>query len=114
VFSSYVLFPVYPWIMLIQIGRGFSFGMFVGTSMTYATEVTTQAERGRASGLYSSTRGLGSVLGGAVGGSLTQFLGFRFMLFTCAILVFGGAVYVATTYLRWRGATVQAPDPASS
>lgn len=103
VFSCYVVFPVYPWILLIQVGRGFAFGAFVGTSMTYATEVTTQAERGRASGLYSATRGLGSVLGGTVGGSLTQFLGFRPMILTCAALVSVGAIYVAAVCLRWRG-----------
>lgn len=114
VYSCYVFFPVYPWIMLVQVGRGFSFGMFVGTSMTYATEVAEQSKRGRASGLYSSTRGLGSVLGGTVGGSLTQFLGFQFMLLTCATLVFGGAVYVATTYFRWRGTTAQRHDGQSS
>jgi SET family sugar efflux transporter-like MFS transporter len=104
VFSCYVLVPVYPWILLVQVGRGFAFGAFVGTSMTYATEVTTQAERGRASGVYSATRGLGAVLGGTVGGLLTQLLGFRFMLFTCAGLVFGGAIYVAAVYVRWKGA----------
>jgi MFS family permease len=102
VLLGYVAIPVYPWILFLQLGRGFALATFVATSMTYATEVTSQAGRGRASGLYSAARGLGAVLGGTVGGSLTQLLGFAPMILTSAGITLGGAIYLAGAYVQWR------------
>jgi MFS family permease len=100
VFLGYAFIPTYPWILAIQVGRGFSLSAFTATAMVYATEVTSQAERGRASGLYTAALGLGAMLGGTVGGTLTQLLGFVPMILTSAALVFGGGIYLARIHLR--------------
>jgi MFS family permease len=95
VFLGYVLAPVMPWIVVIQLIRGFAYSAFTATAMTYATEVRAKSQRGQASGLYSSAGGIGSILGSSMGGALTQFTSFRFMIATNAVLIFGGAVYLA-------------------
>jgi MFS family permease len=105
VFLGWATVPVYPWILLIQFGRGFGMSTFLATAMTYVTEVTSQSRRGRASGLYSAIGSLGSMLGGTLGGALTQQLGFQTLLFTCTGLVSAGAIYLTGVYARWRTAT---------
>jgi len=67
------------------------------SKMGIRPEASSQADRGRASGLYSSARGLGSIVGGTFGGSLTQFLGFVRMMLICAGLLLGGALYLTGT-----------------
>ena len=103
VLLGYALIPVYPWILLIQLVRGFAFSAFTATAMVYITEASAQAERGRTSGVYSTFRGLGSIVGGTFGGFLSQRLGFVPMVFICAALLFGGAIYLAGTHLHRRG-----------
>jgi MFS family permease len=105
VFLGYVTAPVMPWMVLIQLVRGFAYSAYTATAMTYATEVRSRQARGRASGLYSSAGGLGTILGSTMGGTLTQALGFVPMILICAGLVFGGAVYLGGCALRWRAAT---------
>ncbi len=100
VFAGYVYVPVMPWIILIQLTRGFAYSAFTATAMTYATEVRPKAQRGQVSGLYSSANGLGSILGSSVGGTLTQLTSFRTMIGTNAVLIFGGAVYLAVVAFR--------------
>ena len=102
VFLGYVFAPVMPWIVLIQLTRGFAYSAFTATAMTYATEVRSKSQRGQVSGLYSSCGGLGSILGSSAGGALTQFASFRTMIGTNAALIFGGAVYLALVAVRQR------------
>jgi MFS family permease len=104
VFLGYVAAPVMPWIVLIQLTRGFAYSAYTATAMTYATEVRSQAERGRASGLFSSAGGLGMILGASAGGMLTQTLGFTPMILMAAMVVFAGAVYLAGCAVRWHRA----------
>ena len=101
VFLGYVVVPIMPWIVLIQLTRGFAYSAYTVAAMTYATEVRSQAERGRASGLFNSAGGLGMVLGAVVGGMLTQVLGFVCMILVCGGLIFGGAVYVGGCAVWW-------------
>jgi len=101
VFLGYVVVPMMPWIVLIQLTRGFAYSAYTVTAMTYATEVRSQAERGRASGLFNSAGGLGMVLGSVVGGTLTQLLGFVTMILICGGLIFGGAVYLGGCAVWW-------------
>ena len=102
VFLGYVGAPVMPWIVVIQLTRGFAYSAYTATAMTYATEVRSQAERGRASGLFSSAGGLGMILGASAGGILTQALGFAPMILTAAMVIFAGAVYLGGCAVRRR------------
>jgi MFS family permease len=100
VFLGYVFVPGMPWIVFVQLTRGFAYSAFTATAMTYATEVRAKSERGWASGLYNSAGGLGSILGSSVGGALTQLTGFRTMFATNASIILGGAVYLAVVAIR--------------
>lgn len=106
VFMGYVALPVMPWMVLIQLTRGFAYSAYTATAMTYATEVRSQAERGRASGLFNSAGGLGMILGSVMGGTLAQAWGFVTMILICAGLIFGGAVYLGGCAVWWNWARV--------
>jgi MFS family permease len=108
VFVGYVTVPLMPWIVVIQLTRGFAYSAYTATAMTYATEVRSRQARGRASGLYSSAGGMGMILGSMMGGTLTQALGFVPMISICAGLMFFGAVYLGGCALRWRARPVAA------
>ncbi len=101
VFLGYVVVPVMPWIVLVQLTRGFAYSAYTATAMTYATEVRSQAERGRASGLFNSAGGLGMILGSTAGGTLTQTLGFGPMIRIAAGAIFAGAVYLGGCTVWW-------------
>jgi MFS family permease len=102
VFGGYVVAPVLPWIIGIQLVRGFAYSAYTATAMTYASEVRSRAQRGWASGLYSAAGGIGSILGSSVGGALTQLAGFRVMFAANAALILLGALYLAVEALRYR------------
>lgn len=104
VFAGYIAAPMMPWIIGVQLLRGFAYSAFTATAMAYAAEVRGRDQRGRVSGLYSSAGGLGSILGGAVGGTLTQLLGFRAMFGVNAALILGGAIYLAIVAIQHRQA----------
>jgi MFS family permease len=105
VFLGYVIAPWMPWILLIQLNRGFAYSAYTAAAMTYATEVRSREQRGTASGLYNSAGGLGAILGSSMGGIQTQWMGFRAMIATNAALIFGGAVYLAAAAKQARVAT---------
>jgi MFS family permease len=94
VFSGYVFVPGMPWIIGVQLVRGFAYSAYTATAMTYATEVRARAQRGRVSGMYSTAGSVGSILGAAMGGAQTAWVGFRSMIGTNAALMLGGAVYL--------------------
>ena len=102
VFAGYVVAPTMPWIVGIQLVRGFAYSAYTATAMTYASEVRSRAQRGWASGLYSAAGGIGSILGAATGGALTQLAGFRIMFAANAALISLGAIYLGTEALRYR------------
>jgi MFS family permease len=102
VFVGYVLAPGMPWILFLQLTRGFAYSAHTATAMTYATEVRGRAQRGWISGLYGAAGGLGSILGAAIGGLQTQWMGFRPMIATNAALIFAGAVYLAVVSVKHR------------
>jgi MFS family permease len=102
VFGGYVLAPVLPWIIGIQLVRGFAYSAYTATAMTYASEVRSRAQRGWASGLYSAAGGIGSIVGAAAGGALTQLAGFRAMFASMSALILLGSVYLAVEALRHR------------
>jgi MFS family permease len=102
VFVGYVLVPGMPWILFLQLTRGFAYSAHTATAMTYATEVRGRTQRGWVSGLYGAVGGLGSILGAAVGGFQTQWMGFRPMIMTNAALILIGALYLAGVTVRYR------------
>lgn len=102
VFAGYVAVPVMPWIVLVQLTRGFAYSAHTATALTYAAEVRGRSERGRMSGLYGTAGALGSILGSSLGGAATQFLGFRAMIGAGAAVTFVGALYLAGVALRYR------------
>lgn len=104
VFTGYIVTPSMPWIIVVQLLRGFAYSAFTATAMAYAAEVRGRDQRGRVSGLYSSAGGLGSILGASVGGALTQVLGFRAMFGANAAVILAGAIYLGLTAHRHRRA----------
>lgn len=102
VFLGYVVTPVMPWIVLVQLIRGFAYSAFTAASMTYAAEVRAKAQRGRISGLYSSAGSIGAILGSTMGGALAQFAGTPTMILANAVLILGGALYLAIVSLQHR------------
>jgi MFS family permease len=100
VFLGYVIVPWMPWILAIQLTRGFAYSAYTAAAMTYATEVRSREQRGAASGLYNSAGGLGAILGSSLGGIQTQLMGFQTMIATNAALIFSGALYLAATARR--------------
>ena len=101
VFAGYVVVPMMPWIVLVQLVRGFAYSAYTATAMTYAAEVRSRRQRGQASGLYSSAGGLGSIMGSSLGGTLAQLAGFRTMIASNALLFLIGACYLAIVAVRW-------------
>ncbi len=102
VFLGYVVTPFMPWIVIVQLIRAFAYSAFTAASMTYAAEVRAKAQRGRISGLYSSVGSIGAILGSTMGGALAQFAGTPTMILANAVLIFGGALYLAIVALRHR------------
>jgi MFS family permease len=93
VFAGYIVAPGMPWIIGIQLLRGFAYSGFTATAMIYAAEARGEAQRGHVSGLYSTAGGVGSVLGASAGGFLAQYGGFHLMMGFSAALIFAGALY---------------------
>lgn len=108
VFAGYVLVPGMPWILALQLVRGFAYSAHTATAMTYAAEVRGRAQRGWVSGLYGAAGGVGNILGAMFGGLQTQWMGFRPMIATNAALIFAGAVYLAVAFLKHRRRTALA------
>jgi hypothetical protein len=94
VFAGYIFFPAMPWIVFVQLTRGFAYSAFTATAMTYATEVRKRSRRGETTGLYHSSGGIGGILGASMGGIQTQLMGFRAMIGTNASIIFAGALYL--------------------
>jgi MFS family permease len=111
VFMGYIVAPGMPFIVLIQLTRGFAYSAYTATSMIYAAEVRSRAERGRMSGIYGTAGALGSILGSSLGGAITQYAGFRALIGASAALVFAGAIYLGSVAIR-RAATRPSPTAA--
>ncbi len=113
VFTGYIIAPVMPWIIGIQVIRSFAFSAFTATAMIYATEVRGKAQRGQVSGLQSSAGSIGSILGNITGGAISQVAGFRTMIGTMAAVILGGAVYLGQAAMRYRARVRRAEAEAA-
>lgn len=86
------LAAIVPALLIIQVIRGFAFGSFTTTGMTFAAEWGSQQRRGRNSGVYNAANGAGGLLGTFLGGTIVQILGFQSLYTVCALLAGGSAV----------------------
>lgn len=86
------LAAVVPALLVIQIFRGFAFGSFTTTGMTFAAEWGGQQRRGRNSGVYNAANGAGGLIGTFLGGTIVQLLGFGSLYTVCAIFAGGSAI----------------------
>ncbi|MGC9521794.1 MAG: MFS transporter [Anaerolineae bacterium] len=100
VFTGYLIVPTMPWIVVVQLLRGFAYSAHTATAMIYAAEVRSRGERGRISGLYGTAGALGSIVGSSLGGAVTEYVGFRALIGAGAGVIFAGALYLS-------GASVQ-------
>lgn len=83
--TGYLLFGVYlPALLSIQVVRGFGFGSYTTSAMTFTTDFGVQRTRGRTSGLFYTTASAGQLLGSFLGGTLADWRGFGFMYGFCA------------------------------
>ena len=114
VFAGYLVAPQMPFIVLVQLVRGFAFSAYTATAMTYAAEVRARAERGRVSGLYGTAGALGSIVGSSLGGAVTEFAGFRTLIGAGAGVVFAGALYLGGVALRFASSVRAALSEASA
>lgn len=82
---GYLLIAVYlPALLGIQVVRGFGFGSYTTSAMTFTTDFGVQRTRGRTSGLFYTTASAGQLLGSYLGGTLADWQGFGFMYGFCA------------------------------
>ncbi len=100
-----------PFLLGVQALRGFGYGSYTTTAMTFATEHSGQRSRGSKSGLYNTVASAGSLLGSFLGGTLVQAYGFHFLYGVCAGLALAAAI--CFLLLRYRTGTTQAPIPTS-
>ena len=63
VISSYIFAPIMPWIVVVQLTRGFAFSAVTASAMAYAAEARGRSQRGQVAGLYGAAGGIGSILG---------------------------------------------------
>ncbi|NLX37250.1 MAG: MFS transporter [Chloroflexi bacterium] len=109
VITGYIVVPVMPWIVVIQLIRGLAFSAVTATAMTYAAEARGRSQRGQVAGLYGAMGGVGSILGAAMGGTLTAWVSFHFMFGVATVAMLAGAVYFAVVEWRRRQTALTAP-----
>lgn len=95
-----LLAGIFPLLLGVQVVRGFGFGSYTTTAMTFATEHSAQKNRGSKSGIYNTISTAGSLLGSMLGGNLVQAYGFHFLYGVCSSLALGAAI--SFLLLRYR------------
>ena len=83
---------IFPLLLVVQVVRGFGFGSYTTTAMTFATEQSVQTNRGSKSGLFNTVSSAGSLIGSSLGGTLVQLAGFPFLYGVVATLAIGSAI----------------------
>lgn len=99
-----LLAGIFPLLLGIQVVRGFGFGSYTTTAMTFATEHSAQQNRGSKSGIYNMVATAGSLMGSFLGGTLVQAFGFQFLYGVCASLALGAAICFLLLRYRTRAA----------
>lgn len=93
-----------PLLLGIQFLRGVGFGSYTSSSMTYATELGGEHNRGSTSGLFNTASTAGSLIGTLIAGSLAQAFGFTLMyVFCAAAMILATASFLLLRYRTRRG-----------
>ena len=90
---GYMLLATF-WVLLlgIQVVRGFAFGSYTTSAMTFTSETGERRTRGTNSGIYFTAGNAGQLLGMSLGGTLVQLMGFHFLFGICALLALSSAL----------------------
>ncbi len=83
---------VLPALFMVQLVRGFGFGSYTSTAMTFTAEQGGQRSRGGNSGLFYMVGSIGQLLGMFFGGQLAQYFGFTTLYTACAVLALGSGI----------------------
>ncbi|MCE7984024.1 MAG: MFS transporter [Caldilinea sp. CFX5] len=110
-----LLAGVFPLLLGVQVIRGFGFGSYTTTAMTFATEHSAQKNRGSKSGLFNTVSTAGSLLGSFLGGNLVQAYGFHFLYGVCSSLALGAAIcFLVLRYRTKQAITANQEDLRTS
>ncbi len=86
VFLGYILFFQWlPALVGVQTVRGFAYGSYMASAMTYAAEHGSRRTRGSVSGIYSAAAGGGQLAGAFAGGLVVQAVGFTVLFGLCLL-----------------------------
>lgn len=109
------LAPSVEWLIAARAVQGIGGAMIFGTAVATLTSVYPSSERGRVLGINTGAVYIGLTLGPALGGVLTQHLGWRSIFFLVAVLA-GGVLVLGAVKLRgeWTGAPGQRFDPGGA
>lgn len=105
-----LLAGIFPLLLGVQVVRGFGFGSYTTTAMTFATEHSAQKNRGSKSGIYNTVSTAGSLLGSILGGNLVQAFGFHFLYGVCSSLALGAAISFLLLRYRTKAITANQED----
>lgn len=100
-----------PALLGVQVLRGFGFGSFVTTSMTFTAEYGGQSARGGRSGIFNTTSSAGQLAGMLLGGLLVQGFGFGNLYGLCAVLAAGSGVCFLALRRGEKGRRSARPGP---
>ena len=81
-----------PLLLGVQVLRGFGFGSYTASSMTFAAEFGGQQHRGSRSGLFNAAGSTGQLLGSMLGGTLVQMAGFPALFALCSTIALASAL----------------------
>ena len=103
----------FPMILVAKIIQGVGAAAIQANGMAMVIEAFPQRERGKATGMYMTIIGTGSISGPIIGGFLVSSLGWRSVFFT-AIPVGFIALLAAIVVLKGRNATMQGGSQIAS
>jgi MFS family permease len=103
---GYLLLVQYlPALLGVQVIRGFGFGSYTTTAMTFTAEAGAQQTRGGRSGIFNTIGSAGQLTGTFMGGMVVQGFGFSALYIITTVLALGSAFCFLV--LRRQGRTKQ-------
>jgi len=81
-----------PLLLGVQVLRGFGFGSYTASSMTFAAEFGGQQHRGSRSGFFNAAGSAGQLAGSMLGGNLVQVAGFPALFAVCSTIAVASAI----------------------
>ncbi len=100
-----------PLLLGVQVLRGFGFGSYTASSMTFAAEFGGQQHRGSRSGIFNAAGSAGQLAGSMLGGTLVQAAGFPALFAVCSTIALASALCFLV--LRRRGSSTVAEQAAT-